>query len=118
MDIAAAQAEHQKTFDLVMDEPTLDNLNQYDAVASFYKGLLNHRISLYFRIGTAGFAALVAVYFLLDVPPVPATIAIWVWVIAVMVPITWNMHWLYMARKLQDAAYVLVGLYNFPRNEH
>jgi hypothetical protein len=118
MDIATASGDHQKALDLVMHEPTLDNLRQYDAAASIYKNILNQRISLYFRIGTAGFVALGALYFLLDVPPVPATIAIWVWVIAVMVPITWNMRWLHMVRKLTAAAYVLVDTYNFPRTEH
>jgi hypothetical protein len=118
MDIATASGEHQKALDLVMGEPTLDNLRQYLAAAGIYKGFLNHRISLYFWVGTAGFVALGALYFLLGIPAVPGIIAIWVWVIAVMVPITWNMRWLHMVRKLTAAAYVLVDTYNFPRTEH
>jgi hypothetical protein len=117
MDIATASGEHQKALDLVMHEPTLDNLRQYDAAASIYKNILNQRISLYFRIGTAGFVALGALYFFLDVPPVPATIAIWVWVIAVMVPITWNMRWLYMVRNLVSAAHVHVHTLHSPPAE-
>ncbi|OZD55875.1 hypothetical protein CH266_00690 [Rhodococcus sp. 06-1474-1B] len=117
MDIATAADGHQKALDLVMDEPTLDNLEQYDAAATIYTGFLNHRISLYFRIGMAGFVALGALYFLLNAPPVPATIAIWVWVIAAMVPITWNMRWLLMVRKLVVSAHVFVDTASSLRNE-
>ena len=118
MDIATASAEHQKALDLVMDEPTLDNLEQYDAAATIYRGILNRRISLYFRIGMAGFVVFGALYFLLGIPAVPGIIAIWVWVIAVMVPITWNMRWLYMVRNLISAAHVHVHTLNSPRSQH
>ncbi|WP_155293758.1 hypothetical protein [Rhodococcoides fascians] len=118
MDIATASAGHQKALDLLTDEPTPDHLEQYLAAAGIYKGFLNHRITPYFCFGTAGFVALGALYFLLGIPAVPGIIAIWVWVIAVMSPITWNMRWLHMVRKLTAAAYVLVDTYNFPRTEH
>ncbi|MBW4781945.1 hypothetical protein KZO37_21520 [Rhodococcus fascians] len=117
MDIATASAGHQKALDLLTEEPTLDHLEQYDAAASIYEGLLGRRINAYLRVGIAGFVVLAALYFALGVPPFPGIFVVWVWVIGIMVPITWSMRWVLMVRKLVVSAHVLVDTLHSPPSE-
>ncbi|OZC42465.1 hypothetical protein CH286_25175 [Rhodococcus sp. WWJCD1] len=117
MDIASALADHDKALDLVTSEPTLDHLTRYEAAADTYTGFLNHRISLYFRVCTAGAVVLVALYFLLDLPSFPGIFVIWVWVLGIMTPTAWNMHQLHMVRKLVVSAHVFVDTYDSLRAE-
>lgn len=115
MDIATASADHNKALDLLSGEPTPDHLEHYDAAAETYMGFLRRRIDTYLRVCIAGTVVLVALYFLLDVPPFPGLVAIWVWMLGIMVPSAWNMHRFLMVRKLVVSAHVLVDTFHSPR---
>ena len=117
VDIATASAEHQKTLDLLTDEPTLDHLRQYDAAADIYMGFLRRRIDTYLRVSLAGAVVLAALYFLLDVPTFPGLMVVWVWILGTMVPSAWNMHRFFMVRKLVVSAHVFVDTVSSLRDE-